>query len=107
MMELRNKKIDKTEFMDSRDEVLAQWPTGARVDLDDAVLFHKGRDRGRREGTEGILSGVRNAYSYRRRGTSAGVDRKRCSCNQRTGGQQGLFAGNPTPEARKLFENPV
>jgi methylaspartate mutase epsilon subunit len=27
--------------MCSRDEVLAQWPTGARVDLDDAVMFHK------------------------------------------------------------------
>jgi len=40
-MELINKKIDENEFMASRDEVLAQWPTGARVDLDDAVEFHK------------------------------------------------------------------
>jgi len=40
-MELCNKKIDKDEFMASRSEVLAQWPTGARVDLDDAVEFHK------------------------------------------------------------------
>ena len=40
-MELRNKKIAKDEFMESRSEVLTQWPTGARVDLDDAVEFHK------------------------------------------------------------------
>jgi len=40
-MELCNKKIATDEFMASRDEVLAQWPTGARVDLDDAVEFHQ------------------------------------------------------------------
>jgi len=40
-MELINKRIEKDEFMASRNEVLAQWPTGARVDLDDAVEFHK------------------------------------------------------------------
>ena len=40
-MDLRNKKINEAEFMQSREEVLAQWPTGARVDLDEAVDFHK------------------------------------------------------------------
>jgi len=40
-MELCNKKIAKDEFMASREEVLLQWPTGARVDLDDAMEFHK------------------------------------------------------------------
>ncbi|MCL2367118.1 MAG: methylaspartate mutase subunit E [Oscillospiraceae bacterium] len=40
-MELRNKKINEADFMKSRDEVLKQWPTGAQVDLDDAVAFHK------------------------------------------------------------------
>jgi len=40
-MELLNKKLEKDEFMASREEVLTQWPTGARVDLDDAVEFHK------------------------------------------------------------------
>ena len=40
-MELRNIKIPKDEFMASRAEVLGQWPTGARVDLDEAVEFHK------------------------------------------------------------------
>ncbi|MCL2249309.1 MAG: methylaspartate mutase subunit E [Oscillospiraceae bacterium] len=39
-MELQNKKIDKDEFMASRAEILTQWPTGARVDLDEAVEFH-------------------------------------------------------------------
>jgi len=40
-MDLQNKKIGEAEFMASRSEVLAQWPTGARVDLDEAVEFHK------------------------------------------------------------------
>jgi len=40
-MELRNKKIDEAQFMQSRSEILTQWPTGARVNLDDAVAFHK------------------------------------------------------------------
>ena len=40
-MELHNKKISEEKFMQSRREVLAQWPTGARVDLEEAVGFHK------------------------------------------------------------------
>ena len=40
-MELSNKKITEAEFMASRGEVLTQWPTGSRVDLDEAVEFHK------------------------------------------------------------------
>ena len=40
-MELQNKKISEAEFMASRGEVLAQWPTGAKVDIDEAVGFHK------------------------------------------------------------------
>ena len=40
-MELRNKRIGEAEFLASRGAVLSQWPTGARVDLDEAVDFHK------------------------------------------------------------------
>ena len=40
-MDLRNKKIDETEFLASRKEVLSQWPTGSRVDLDEAIGYHK------------------------------------------------------------------
>ncbi len=40
-MDLRNRKIDKDVFMASRAEVLSQWPTGKRVDLEEAVAFHK------------------------------------------------------------------
>jgi len=40
-MELCNKKIDENQFMESRKEVLSQWPTGARVDIDEAISFHK------------------------------------------------------------------
>jgi methylaspartate mutase epsilon subunit len=44
-MELRNKRIDEAEFMKSRDEVLAQWPTGAKVNITEAVEFHKNLPR--------------------------------------------------------------
>ena len=40
-MELRNRKITEAEFLASRAQVLTQWPTGARVDLDEAIEFHK------------------------------------------------------------------
>ena len=33
-------KIDEKEFLASRSEVLASWPTGAAVDLDEAVAYH-------------------------------------------------------------------
>jgi len=39
-MELSNRKIDEADFLRSREPVLAQWPTGAGVDLDGAVEFH-------------------------------------------------------------------
>jgi len=44
-MELRNQKISEAEFMASRGDVLTQWPTGARVDIDEAVDFHKSLPR--------------------------------------------------------------
>lgn len=40
-MDIRNRKIDEEEFLEWRDEVLAQWPTGREVDLDEAVEYHK------------------------------------------------------------------
>lgn len=40
-MDVTNKKIDEGEFLRSRESVLAQWPTGAKVDLKQAVEFHK------------------------------------------------------------------
>jgi len=46
-MELSNKKIPEALFLASRAEVLSQWPTGARVDLDDAVEFHKSLPAGK------------------------------------------------------------
>ncbi|MFC1942412.1 methylaspartate mutase subunit E [Chloroflexota bacterium] len=36
-----NKKFNDEEFFQEREEVLAEWPTGKDVDLDDAVEFHK------------------------------------------------------------------
>jgi len=46
-MELSNKKIDEAEFTGSRGAVLAQWPTGARVDIDEAIAFHKSLPEGK------------------------------------------------------------
>ena len=40
-MVVRNKKIDWDEFQKERHEVLAQWPTGKQVDLDEAIAYHK------------------------------------------------------------------
>lgn len=36
-----NKKLSKEEFFKERKEVLAGWPTGKEIDLDEAVEFHK------------------------------------------------------------------
>lgn len=38
-MELKNKKWSIDEFFKQREEVLAQWPTGKEVDLDEAVKY--------------------------------------------------------------------
>lgn len=40
-MEVRNRKLSEEEFFKEREEVLAQWPTGKGVDLDEAIEFHK------------------------------------------------------------------
>lgn len=39
---MKNKKLTEDEFFRERQEVLAQWPTGKEVDLDEAIAFHKG-----------------------------------------------------------------
>ncbi len=40
-MELRNERLSDEEFFRERKEVLAMWPTGKDVDLDEAVEFQK------------------------------------------------------------------
>ena len=40
-MDLKNKRIPDDEFARLRQEVLAQWPTGKGVDLQEAVDYHK------------------------------------------------------------------
>ena len=40
-MELQNKKLTNDEFYGIQKEILNQWPTGADVDFDEAVEFHK------------------------------------------------------------------
>ena len=40
-MKLRNKRISEEEFLKMREEVLASWPTGKEVDLDEAVEYLK------------------------------------------------------------------
>ena len=44
-MDLKNKKIPEAEFLALRNEVLAQWPTGKDVDLEEAVNYHKAMPR--------------------------------------------------------------
>ncbi len=40
-MEVRNERLADEEFFRERKEVLAQWPTGKDVDLEEGVEFHK------------------------------------------------------------------
>ncbi len=40
-METINKRIEEGAFFAQRQEVLAQWPTGAQVDLEEAVAYQK------------------------------------------------------------------
>ena len=40
-MDIQNKRIPEGEFMAQRQEVLAQWPTGKDVNLEEAVAYHK------------------------------------------------------------------
>ena len=41
MNTVQNKRIPDDEFNSIREEVLKQWPTGAEVDLKEAIEFHK------------------------------------------------------------------
>ncbi len=40
-MDIQNKRIPDGEFDRLRQEVLAQWPTGKGVDLEEAVAYPK------------------------------------------------------------------
>ena len=40
-MTVQNKRIPDDQFNAIREEVLKQWPTGAEVDLNEAIAFHK------------------------------------------------------------------
>ena len=40
-MDIRNRKLTDDEFKAERKEVLATWPTGKEVDLEEAIEFHK------------------------------------------------------------------
>jgi methylaspartate mutase epsilon subunit len=40
-IKVRNKKLGEEEFLKERQGVLAMWPTGKEVDLDEAIEFHK------------------------------------------------------------------
>lgn len=40
-IKVRNKKWDEGRFLKERKAVLAMWPTGKEVDIDEAVKFHK------------------------------------------------------------------
>ena len=40
-MEVKNERLNDDEFLQERERVLAMWPTGKEVDLDEAVEYHK------------------------------------------------------------------
>lgn len=41
MSEIRNRRLTDEEFYAEREEVLSAWPTGAEVDLDEAIAYQK------------------------------------------------------------------
>ena len=47
-MDIQNKRISEGEFQQLRQEVLAQWPTGKDVDLEEAVAYHKAMPKSRK-----------------------------------------------------------
>lgn len=47
-MDIQNKRIPDAEFDALRQEVLAQWPTGKEVDLEEAVAYHKAMPESRK-----------------------------------------------------------
>ncbi len=47
-MLVRNEKWPEEVFAEVRKQVLAQWPTGAEVDLDEAVAYHRSLPSGKR-----------------------------------------------------------
>jgi len=40
-MEVKQKRIDEDRFLEMRKEVLAQWPTGKEVDLEESVAYQR------------------------------------------------------------------
>jgi len=40
-MGIKSMKLTDTEFRQEREKVLAEWPTGKEVDIDEAIEFHK------------------------------------------------------------------
>jgi methylaspartate mutase epsilon subunit len=40
-MEVKNKRLSDDEFFHQRKEVLAEWPTGRDVDLNEAVEYER------------------------------------------------------------------
>ena len=58
-MDIRNKRISDEEFNKLRQEVLAQWPTGKDVDLEEAVAYHKAMPECRKFG-EKLLAAKRD-----------------------------------------------
>jgi methylaspartate mutase epsilon subunit len=46
-MQIRNKKLSEEEFNRERKEVLAQWPTGREVDIEEAIEYHKNMPPGK------------------------------------------------------------
>ena len=46
VISVKNKKIDEDKFIQMRREVLAEWPTGQEVDMDEAVEYQQGLSDG-------------------------------------------------------------
>lgn len=52
LLEVKQQRMDEDVFMEKRKEVLALWPTGKEVDLDEAVAYQKAQKVSERETAE-------------------------------------------------------
>jgi methylaspartate mutase epsilon subunit len=66
-MEIKNKRLSDEEFFGQREKVLAYWPTGKDVDLDEAIEYHRNMPPNRvyaNKLEEAKQAGVPLSYTY-------------------------------------------
>ena len=82
-MDIQNKKIGQAEFEALRREVLAQWPTGKDVNLQEAVDYHKAMPENRKFGKKLLEAKAAGKTLVQPRAGVPVVEIGRASCRER------------------------